>query len=78
MDGQVHPWEKELARTLMCVGLFPCWKCQGLVRAVMVESEHRDGGRSLVLVVLARSFPSISPLFGVTLPVLSIVTAVAN
>lgn len=50
-----------MARTLIFVGLFPFWKCQGLVRAVMVESEHWNGGRSLVLVVVARSFPSISP-----------------
>lgn len=36
---------------MVFVGLFPVWKCQGLVGAVTVESEHWDGGRRLVLPV---------------------------
>lgn len=53
-----------MARMTIFVVLFPGWKCHGQVGPVMVESEHWDGDRSMILIVLlvlARFFPSISP-----------------
>lgn len=47
-----------MAKTLSFEVSFPGWKCQGLVGAVMVESECRDGGRSLVL--LGPAWPDLS------------------
>lgn len=38
-----------MATMTISVALFPGWKCHGQVGAVMVESEHWDGGRSVVL-----------------------------
>lgn len=77
-----------MAGTPVLVVLFPGWKCQGLVGAATVESEHWDGGRSLVLPVPG-SVGQIFPIHlskglcgklcsSVTLPVVSIVVSVAN
>lgn len=38
-----------MARMTIFVALFPGWKCQGQVGAVMVESKHWDGGSSVGL-----------------------------
>lgn len=38
-----------MARMAIFVALFPAWKCLGQVGAVVVECEHWDGGRSVVL-----------------------------
>lgn len=77
-----------MARMPIFVVLFPGWKCQGLVGAAMVESEHWDGGKNLVLPVpggvgqifLIHLSKGLSgELFsGVILPVFSIAISVAN
>lgn len=77
-----------MAKTLSFEVSFPGWKCQGLVGAVMVESECRDGGRSLVLpgpggvgqifpIRLAKG-PCDELCSSVTLSVASIALSVAN
>lgn len=87
-DRWAGPREQQVAKTPIFEVSFLRWKCQGLFGAVMVETECRHGGRSLVLpgpggvgqifpIHLAKG-PSGELCCGVTLSVSSIALSVAH